>query len=114
MTVSSKTKEQGMSRWSVFLCAGSVMVSSMIGAQMPAGQPAELDRYELPPAVTFPEGVAYDAPHNSIYAGSAVTGVIVRMNLKTRASETVVPAGVLWPVGAAAPFPALLGMKVDP
>lgn len=81
------------------------------GAQTPAGGSA-LERYELPAEITFPEGIAYDASSGSVYTGSAVTGALLRMNLKTRAAEVVTPGGVLVPAGSTT-FPAVLGMKLD-
>ena len=72
-----------------------------------------LSTIDLPASVVFPEGVAYDAAADEAYTGSAVTGAIVRVNLKTRVSEMVAPAGTLLAPGSPAPFPAVLGMKLD-
>lgn len=86
----------------------SVVAVPFVAAQSPA-----VTTIALPAAVTFPEGVAYDAAGDTAYTASAVTGVVVRVNLKTGASETVAPAGTLLAPGAPAPFPAVLGMKLD-
>jgi sugar lactone lactonase YvrE len=72
-----------------------------------------VEKYELPANVTFPEGIAYDPAANAFYTASAVTGTLVRVNAKTKASEVVAAAGVLVPGGLTTTFPAVLGMKVD-
>jgi len=82
-------------------------------AQAPAASPAAIERYELPPEVTFPEGIAYDPASGSIYTASADTGALTRVNLKTRAAEIVARPGVLVPGGTTTTFPAVLGMKLD-
>jgi sugar lactone lactonase YvrE len=72
-----------------------------------------VEKYELPASVTFPEGIAYDPAANAFYAASAVTGTLVRVNAKTKASEVVAAPGVLIPGGLTQTFPAVLGMKLD-
>jgi Cu-Zn family superoxide dismutase len=72
-----------------------------------------LDRYTLPPEITFPEGVALDPAAGTIYTASAVSGTLTRVNLKTRGAEIVAPAGVLVAGGVTTTFPAVLGMKLD-
>lgn len=92
----------------------AAMFSTLSGlAQTPAPPAAALESYNLPPGVTFPEGIAHDAATGTIYTASALTGTLVRVNLKTRASEVVAPAGVLVPGGVTTTFPAVLGMKLD-
>jgi Cu-Zn family superoxide dismutase len=66
----------------------------------------------LPRDVTFPEGIAYDPADAAVYTGSAATGTLVRIDVKTHASRIVAPAGVLLPKGETT-FPAVLGMKID-
>jgi sugar lactone lactonase YvrE len=90
-----------------FSVAGSVAVT-LVAAQAPT-----ISTIPLPATITFPEGVAYDAAADVAYTASAVTGAVVRVHLKTGASETVAPAGTLLAPGAPAPFPAVLGMKLD-
>lgn len=97
-----------MSRLFVLVMAVCVAVSAGIAAQGSA-----VARVELPSVVTFPEGVAYDPSAGVAYTASAVSGVVTRVNLRTGASAVVAPAGVLLPAGEAAPFPAVLGMKLD-
>jgi Cu-Zn family superoxide dismutase len=99
----------------VVLAVAAVASSSLAGAQtpVPAAQAAAIARHELPAIVTFPEGVAYDAANDAAYTASALTGAVVRVHLKTQVVETVAPAGTLLPAGQAAPFPAVLGMKLD-
>jgi Cu-Zn family superoxide dismutase len=89
-----------------------MLISPALPAQTPAPS-AGLDRYNLPPEITFPEGIAYDPAAGAIYTASAESGVVARVNLKTRASEIVSPPGVLVPGGRTAAFPAALGMKLD-
>ena len=89
------------------------MVVPQTAAQPAAGQPAALERYDLPAEVTFPEGIAYDPATGSIYTASALTGTLARVNAKTKAAEIVAPAGVLVPGGMTTTFPAVLGMKLD-
>jgi Cu-Zn family superoxide dismutase len=88
---------------------------TLSAAAQTAAPPAEtaLESYSLPPEVTFPEGVAHDPGTGTIYTGSAATGTLTRVNLKTRATEIVAPAGVLVPGGVTTTFPAVLGMKLD-
>ena len=92
------------------LCA---TVVPQTAARPAAGQPAALERYDLPAEVTFPEGIAYDPATGSIYTASALTGTLARVNAKTKAAEIVAPAGVLVPGGTTTTFPAVLGMKLD-
>ncbi len=80
-------------------------------ASAPAGQ--TLDKYELPADVAFPEGIALDPAAGVFYTASAVSGTLVRVNLKSRAAEVVAGPGVLVPGGARTTFPAVLGMKLD-
>jgi sugar lactone lactonase YvrE len=98
------------------LFAVAVAALSSVGAtaQGPARTPAVVEKVILPDTVTFPEGIAYDAAAGTIYTGSAVSGTLVRVNLKGGVAETVAPAGVLVPGGATTTFPAVLGMKRDP
>ena len=91
------------------LTIAAVLVTAGASAQTPAA----VGKYDLPPEVTFPEGIAYDPASESIYTASAVTGTLVRVNLKTRAAETVSAPGVLVPGGQTTTFPAVLGMKLD-
>lgn len=89
------------------LAALSVFTARDAAVQAPA-----LDRYALPADVTFPEGIAHDPARGVIYTASALTGALARVDLKTRQSELVTPAGVLVPTGSTT-FPAVLGMKLD-
>jgi sugar lactone lactonase YvrE len=73
-------------------------------------QKAEITVYSLPADVTFPEGIAYDAKQGVVYTGSALTGTLIRMSLKSKDVTVISPAGAVLPVE---PFPALLGMKLD-
>ncbi len=91
-------------------------IATVIAVSFPAAaalQSPALDRYDLPATVTFPEGIAHDPAAGTIYTASAVTGTLIRLNLKTRASEVVAPAGTLVPGGETKTFPAVLGMKLD-
>jgi sugar lactone lactonase YvrE len=69
-------------------------------------------RYALPEALSFPEGIAYDPAANAFYTASAATGLVIRLDVASGQSRTVVPAGTLVPSGSTV-FPALLGMKLD-
>jgi sugar lactone lactonase YvrE len=88
-----------------------LVMLSALGVHAQTAAP-ELGRYNLPPEVTFPEGIAHDAAAGTIYTASAATGTLMRINLKTRAADVVAPAGVLVAAGATT-FPAVLGMKQD-
>jgi sugar lactone lactonase YvrE len=88
------------------LMMGLLLTPAAAYAQTPAG----ITQYPLPPDVTYPEGIAYDAGQGAIYTGSAATGAVVRMTLASKETTVVSPAGALLP---AEPFPALLGMKID-
>jgi len=78
-------------------------------AQLPA--PAALSRIDLPAAVNFPEGIGYDAAQDQIYVGSALTGAVARVNVKTGDGSVFMPPGTLATEGGR--FPGLNGMKVD-
>ncbi len=100
-----------MFRSAVSLAMAAILFPAVGRAQ--TTQPVNgLERYSLPPDVTFPEGIAHDPAAGTIYTASALTGTLVRMNLKTRAAETVAAPGILVPAGSTT-FPAALGMKLD-
>jgi len=65
----------------------------------------------LPAGVGYPEGTAYDAKRDVVYAGSAVSGALARIDGKGAGAEVIVPEGQIAPPGS--PFPAMLGMKLD-
>ena len=65
----------------------------------------------LPAGVGYPEGTAYDSKRDAVYAGSAVTGALARIDAKGGGAEVIVPEGQIAPAGS--PFPAMLGMKLD-
>ena len=92
------------------LLASTLTVLTAIAA-VQAGQQPQITQYPLPPDVTYPEGIAYDAKAGAVYTGSAATGVVIRMALDSKSATVVAPAGSVVP---AEPFPALLGMKIDP
>jgi Cu-Zn family superoxide dismutase len=90
------------------LLNGVILASALAFAQIPA-----LETYPLPATVAFPEGIAHDAAAGVVYTANAENGAVVRMNLSTKAVDTVAAPGVLFPGGATPAFPAALGMKVD-
>ena len=100
-----------MSRVSASLTIAALLFATLM-AQTPAVQAPALDRYVLPAEVTFPEGIAYDPARGVVYTASALTGALVRLDLKTRQSEVVTAPGVLVPTGSTT-FPGALGMKLD-
>jgi sugar lactone lactonase YvrE len=90
-----------------------------IGCGSPAPQqiaeapsPPAATRLELPPLVSFPEGVAYDPAAGALYTASAEDGTLIRVNASTGAADVVAPAGRLMPAGSTT-FPGPLGMEVD-
>jgi Cu-Zn family superoxide dismutase len=85
-----------------------LVLAAVLGAQAPA-----IETIPLPSDIAFPEGIAYDAARNAVYTASATTGAIVRVNLGTRAAETIVKTGILMPAGETSVFPGALGMKLD-
>jgi Cu-Zn family superoxide dismutase len=99
-----------MSRLSVATALTVALLAPLSAASAQCA--AAIDRFVLPAAVTFPEGVAFDAANNVLYTASAVTGEVVRVHVATKAVETVTPAGVLMPAGSTV-FPGILGMKID-
>jgi sugar lactone lactonase YvrE len=101
-----------MFRRSVLVLLAAATSLPIARAQTPAPPPV-IERYNLPAEVTFPEGIAHDQAAGTIYTASALTGTLVRVNLKSRASEVVAKAGVLIPGGLTTTFPAALGMKLD-
>lgn len=92
------------------LTAASMFCLLLSGAAAQAQPVADIVRYELPPGVTYPEGIAYDAKQNAIYTGSAESGNLVRMTLDKKQTTVVAASGS---VMTAEPFPVLLGMKLD-
>jgi sugar lactone lactonase YvrE len=101
-----------MSRMSLVLTLAALTVAVPRGQQTAGVQAPALDRYELPADVTFPEGIAHDPARGVVYTASALTGALTRVDLKTRQSALVTPAGVLVPAGSTT-FPGPLGMKLD-
>jgi sugar lactone lactonase YvrE len=81
--------------------------------QAAPAQTAGLARIELPAALSFPEGIAYDAASGSLYTGSASDGTIVRVNASSGASNVVKAAGGLVPASTTPVFPTVVGMKID-
>jgi Cu-Zn family superoxide dismutase len=95
----------------LFFTSGTAPQSAPATQAPTPSQPTALVRYELPPDITYPEGIAYDPASHAFYTASAVTGAVVRVDMKTRRTTTIVPAGDgLFP---AQPFPSRLGMKLD-
>ena len=93
-------------------CVATVFVLQMAASALAQTAPA-LEKIDLPASVTFPEGIALDPDAGVVYTASAVTGTLVRVNLKTGAADVVAPAGVLVEGGVTKTFPAVLGMKLD-
>lgn len=92
--------------------AGFSLAALAAGA---AAEPLPQDRLakiDLPAAVAYPEGVAYDGASGALYAGSAVDGALYRIDAASGAARLVTPAGRIAQPGAR--FPAMLGMKLDP
>jgi sugar lactone lactonase YvrE len=103
-----------MSRPVLSITFAAMLSTTAAMAQAPAAPALSgLTTVVLPPEVTFPEGIAYDASSNAIFTASAATGTLVRVDLKSGGSQIVAPAGVLVPKGETT-FPAVLGMKLDP
>ena len=103
-----------MSRSVLSITFAAMLSTTAAMAQAPAAPALSgLTTVVLPPEVTFPEGIAYDASSNAIFTASAATGTLVRVDLKSGGSQIVAPAGVLVPKGETT-FPAVLGMKLDP
>ena len=71
----------------------------------------EISTRALPAAITYPEGIAYDAKASSFYTASAADGAVIKVDLASNRSEVVLPAKTLIESGAA--FPTLLGMNLD-
>jgi Cu-Zn family superoxide dismutase len=113
-----------MRPFSVLIAAGAVSVftlacsqpeapaESEAAAQAPAPASTGNERYELPAEVTFPEGIAHDATRGAVYTASAADGLVARLNLTSRETTVVTPAGVLMPAGSTT-FPGPLGMELD-
>ena len=74
--------------------------------------PPLIVHHALPSEINYPEGVAYDPDGNALYTASAANGAVVRVDLTTGQSQTIVPPGALVPRGSHV-FPAMLGMKLD-
>lgn len=87
-------------------------VSGLLAAAilLPAAA-ADLTLLPLPSDATFPEGIAFDPATNSFFAGSAVDGVLYRLDAANGTPYQVVSAARIVPQGAR--FPAMLGMKLD-
>jgi Cu-Zn family superoxide dismutase len=65
----------------------------------------------LPATISYPEGIAFDAKRQHIYTASALDGAVVRTDLRSGVSTTIVQPGLLAPGNTR--FPGLLGMKLD-
>jgi len=92
-------------------CSLILTAALIAGLPLAASAEAPLQKLELPPVASFPEGTTYDPASNSLYAGNAENGALVRVDATTGASKLVTPAGQIVPAGGA--FPAMLGMKLD-
>jgi sugar lactone lactonase YvrE len=92
----------------------SLILSIALSASLPMAALAQapLQKLQLPATVSFPEGTTFDPGSNSLYAGNAENGALVRVDATTGVSTLVTPAGQIVPAGGA--FPAMLGMKLDP
>ncbi|MFT4075756.1 MAG: hypothetical protein QM647_09525 [Asticcacaulis sp.] len=88
-----------------------ILSVALTGLPLVAMAQAPLQKLELPPVVSFPEGTTYDPASNSLYAGNAENGALVRVDATTGVSKLVTPAGQIVPAGGV--FPAMLGMKLD-
>ena len=78
------------------------------------GTPAfaqDISSRSLPPEISYPEGIAYDAKAAAIYTASAADGAVVRIDATSNRSEVIIPAGTL--VKPSDQFPTLLGMNLD-
>ena len=113
-----------MRRCSAVLLAGTMSVftwgcgqpeapaeSDPAAAAAPAPGANELVAYELAAGVTFPEGIAYDATRGAVYTASAADGLVARLDLASRETTVVTPAGVL--MADSTTFPGPLGMELD-
>lgn len=72
-----------------------------------AGGPA---RYELPDAVAYPEGIAYDAEEAVIYVAGSPDGQIAKVDLRT-GQRQLVGQGLAGELSGI--FPGILGLKID-
>jgi Cu-Zn family superoxide dismutase len=92
------------------IAAAGVLLLTLAGVR--AQQPG-INQYQLPAALTYPEGIAYDPKDGSVYVGSGADSALARLTIKgsaVSAATIVSPAGAALPVE---PFPALLGMQMD-
>ncbi len=96
----------------VFVGSGLELTYAYVNSR-PDPTQAALETYPLPANFAFPEGIAYDAAAGNAYTADAENGAVIRVNLRTKAVETVAAAGVLHPAGSTPTFPAALGMKLD-
>jgi hypothetical protein len=74
--------------------------ASMLLALSPAiavsqSAPSTIVAFALPQALSYPEGIAYDEDANAFYTASAATGLVIRVDVASGLSRTVVPAGAL-------------------
>src|SRR4028119_1197789 len=83
-----------------FLC------SLLIACQKEKPVHVNQEFYPIPGENFFPEGIAYDAAEGVFYTGSSTTGNIVRVNVKTGATE-------LFGASAKQDRTSALGMKLD-
>ena len=93
-----------MRRAVVLVPALAAAVFVAVQAQGPA-----VTTYQLPPEITYPEGIAVDEKTKAVYVGSAATAAIARMNPDGTGASILVKEGTL----PAEPFPSVLGMKTD-
>ena len=77
-----------MSRPVLSITFAAMLSTTAAMAQAPAAPALSgLTTVVLPPEVTFPEGIAYDASSNAIFTASAATGTLVRVDLKSGGSR---------------------------
>lgn len=72
---------------------------------------ADISHHPLPNGFAYPEGIALEKNGSAFYTADAESGAVVRIDVASGESRTIVPGGVLSegePV-----FPGLLGLELD-
>ena len=76
-----------------------------------AAHAADIAHHALPEGFAYPEGIALEKDGSAFYTPSAEDGTLIRVDLASGAARTIAAGGVL--TASDAPFPGLLGLKLD-
>lgn len=90
-------------RFAAKTALGALLWSAVATAQAPVS-------HQLPAAIAYPEGIAYDARVAAFYVAGSANGQIVRVDTRTGEARSI-GAGLADQIGST--FPGILGLNLD-